>query len=266
MRLSVLLLLTACAKQAAPVAAVPGAIEAEGEVVAMVGDQPITQPMIEAMLADMPAEQIEAVKASGQWPDLVHQLQVAEALYQRAVAAGVQDQPEVQLELAMSARSLLAKAYVEQYVEDAVSEADLQAFYDENADRYAVDQVRASHILVSTTEDLAPVLEALEAGEDFAAVAKKFSKDPGSGANGGDLGWFGRGQMVEPFEEAAFTGEEGVVSEPFATQYGEHLVLVTGKRDKVPLDEVSEEIRGELESKAVEVLLGEVEAELGTTP
>ncbi|MCL4862053.1 MAG: peptidylprolyl isomerase [Caldilineaceae bacterium] len=75
------------------------------------------------------------------------------------------------------------------------------------------------------------------AGEDFAALAAEYSDDPGSGANGGDLGWFGRGRMVPEFEEAAFTLPLNVVSEPVKTDFGYHLIEVLEKDDARPKDE-----------------------------
>jgi hypothetical protein len=71
--------------------------------------------------------------------------------------------------------------------------------------------------------------ERILAGEDFAALAAAYSDDPGSAANGGDLGWFGRGRMVAPFEDAAFSLEVGEVSEPVKTDFGYHLIKVTEK-------------------------------------
>lgn len=90
-------------------------------------------------------------------------------------------------------------------------------------------KVRASHILVKD-EDTAKKLKAeIENGADFAEVAKRHSLCP-SKENGGDLGFFGKGQMVKEFEDAAFSLEEGKVSAPVKTQFGYHLIVVTEKR------------------------------------
>ena len=83
----------------------------------------------------------------------------------------------------------------------------------------------ASHILVETEEAAQVVITRLEAGEDFAAVAIEVSSDTGSGANGGDLGWFGRGRMVPEFEEAAFNLEIGEISDPIQSDFGWHIIL-----------------------------------------
>jgi peptidyl-prolyl cis-trans isomerase C len=90
-------------------------------------------------------------------------------------------------------------------------------------------QVRASHILVKTKEEAEKLREEIVAGKDFAEVAKEVSLCP-SGKQGGDLGYFGKGQMVPEFEKAAFNLPIGQVSEPIQTQFGWHLLVVTGQR------------------------------------
>jgi parvulin-like peptidyl-prolyl isomerase len=92
-----------------------------------------------------------------------------------------------------------------------------------------VTQVRASHILVKTEEEAKKLREEILAGKDFAEAAKEVSLCP-SGAKGGDLGYFGRGQMVPEFETAAFSLPVGQVSELIKTQFGWHLLIVTGER------------------------------------
>ena len=92
-----------------------------------------------------------------------------------------------------------------------------------------VTQARASHILVKTEDDAQRMMKRLADGEDFAAVAKRFSSCP-SGKNGGDLGWFGKGQMVPEFEKVAFENDAGKVVGPVKTQFGYHVIKVTGKK------------------------------------
>ncbi len=85
------------------------------------------------------------------------------------------------------------------------------------------DKVRCAHILVKTQTEAKAVQERLKKGEKFSAIAQQVSLCP-SGKKGGDLGAFGRGQMVKPFEEAAFKLEKGCVSEPVKTQFGYHII------------------------------------------
>jgi len=92
-----------------------------------------------------------------------------------------------------------------------------------------MNQVRASHILVED-EKLAKQLKAdIEKGASFESMAREHSSCP-SKAKGGDLGWFGKGQMVKPFEDAAFATAQGKVSAPIKTQFGYHLIMVTGQK------------------------------------
>jgi peptidyl-prolyl cis-trans isomerase C len=96
--------------------------------------------------------------------------------------------------------------------------------------RYCMaSQARASHILVKTEEQANQILKRLTDGEAFDKVARRFSSCP-SGKNGGDLGWFGKGMMVPEFEKIAFQEEVGKVVGPVKTQFGYHIIKVTGKK------------------------------------
>jgi parvulin-like peptidyl-prolyl isomerase len=94
------------------------------------------------------------------------------------------------------------------------------------------EQAHVRHILVETEEEAQAVLDRLEAGEDFADVAAEVSQDPGSAANGGDLGFLPRGQVVEPIEEAIFSLPVGQVSDPIQTQFGWHIVEVLEREER----------------------------------
>jgi peptidyl-prolyl cis-trans isomerase D len=152
-------------------------------------------------------------------------------------------------------------------LEDAkVSEADIKAAYEANAARYRKpEQRRASHILIradkgapaaelkSAEEKAAQILAELKANPgDFAKLAKQHSQDPGSATNGGDLGFFGRGMMVKPFEEATYALQENQISEVVRSDFGFHIIKLTGIRPEQAqkLDEVRGEIQAELKRQA----------------
>ena len=92
-----------------------------------------------------------------------------------------------------------------------------------------MSQVRASHILVKSEKKIKEIAELIEKGKSFEDMARAHSDCP-SGVSGGDLSWFGKGMMVKPFEEAAFKLNVGEISGPVQTQFGFHLIKVTGKK------------------------------------
>lgn len=121
----------------------------------------------------------------------------------------------------------------------AVSEEEIKGFFDSNFAMYGGqdEQVKARHILVATEEEALEVIKELKAGADFAELAKKKSTEPAAKESGGDLGYFARGQMVAPFEEAAFSQKIGVISEkPVKTDFGFHVILVEDHKDAVKPD------------------------------
>ncbi len=148
-----------------------------------------------------------------------------------------------------------------------VSDENLQTYYDENKESYTTpEQVQASHILVETKEEADEILGLLKGGADFATLAQERSKDPGSGANGGDLGFFGRGQMVPPFEEAAFTLEMGQLSEVVESEFGFHIIKVVAKKPATTAsfeekkEEIKELLTDQRKSEASQAYIDELKA------
>lgn len=150
-----------------------------------------------------------------------------------------------------------------------VSTEEIQSYYESRKDDYArPEQVQAAHILIKVPQDatdeeseaarqrLVELLVRIQAGESFADLAREHSED-GSAAQGGDMGWFGRGEMVAAFEDAAFALEPGEVSEPVRTPFGWHVIQVADRRENSvePLEDVAPEIRVILaEEKALDRL------------
>ncbi len=145
------------------------------------------------------------------------------------------------------ARRALRDAYFDASITGAVTDAEAKKIYDEKIASMTPEQeVHARHILVESEAEAKEVAERLKKGEDFATVAKEKSKD--TNAEGGDLGFFARGQMLKPFEDAAFALDVGEISEPVQTQFGWHIIKVEEKRDQaVPsFDQVKSAIEAQL--------------------
>ncbi|MEZ5827145.1 MAG: peptidylprolyl isomerase [Hyphomicrobiales bacterium] len=153
-------------------------------------------------------------------------------------------------------RRALRDAFYDAEITGGVSEDDAKKIYDEKIATMTPEQeVHAKHILVETKEEAEEIAKRLKDGEDFAKLANEKSKD--ANAEGGDLGFFTRGQMLKPFEDAAFALDVGEISEPVQTQFGWHIIKVEEKRDqKLPtFDEVKEAIMAQLVQQKAQVVV-----------
>lgn len=152
------------------------------------------------------------------------------------------------------------------------TDEEIKKFYEENTAQFEQpEQVEASHILIQVSPgeseevkaakrgEIEALREKLAGGADFAETAQESSQDEGTKGRGGSLGFFGRGQMIPAFEEVAFSLESGALSEVVETQFGYHLIRVTGKREAgmVPLEEVSEQIGMFLNNQKNQTVIGE---------
>jgi peptidyl-prolyl cis-trans isomerase SurA len=154
-----------------------------------------------------------------------------------------------------------------------VTRRDIETFFTEHQDELpaAPDSVRICHILLPVMPDSQAALEKVKAvqaklagGADFADLARGHSEDPGSGQRGGELGWFGKGDMVGPFDKAVFGLEPGQVSEPVLTKFGYHIIKLLGKKDdKVHASHILIALKvSEKEKEAVKARARAIKAEL----
>jgi peptidyl-prolyl cis-trans isomerase C len=167
---------------------------------------------------------------------------LAQAAQQQKIA----DRPDVQRHIEFERNKALMEALLQDAGDAAVNDDAMHKVYDEAVKQMPPEQeVHARHILVPT-EDEAKAIEAqLKAGADFATLAKEKSKDPGA-AEGGDLGYFTKDQMVPEFSEVAFKLDKGQISDPVKTQFGWHIIKVEDKRTKPT--PTFDEVKGQLAS------------------
>ncbi|MDF2234616.1 peptidylprolyl isomerase [Albimonas sp. CAU 1670] len=228
-------------------------------VVATVNGKPVTLAEVIIARASLP-QQYQQLPDAQLLPALIDQAVVQELLAQQAQEAGRGDDPIAALHAEIAKKSFLAESEMAKVIAEATSEDKLRALYEEKtASMEPTPQIRASHILVKEKEKADALKAELDGGADFAELARANGTD-GTKDRGGDLGWFDEEQMVPAFAEAAFAADENVVVGPVETQFGWHLILVTGKREApVP---TFEEMRAELAQEAARAAATEKVEEL----
>ncbi|MBS3981869.1 MAG: peptidylprolyl isomerase [Rhodobacteraceae bacterium] len=241
-------------------AVLSGPALAEGEtadtVVATVNGVAITLGHMIALRETLPPE-YQQLADDVLFKGIYNQLIQQEVLAQSVGELG----PRVVATLDNDKRGLVSGIAIENIVATAVTDEALQAAYDARfKDAAPQTEYNAAHILVATREEADAIKAELAAGADFAEIAKARSTDTGSGANGGDLGWFGLGMMVKPFEDAVIAAKVGEVSGPVQTDFGFHLILVRETRvaEKPTLDQLRDELAAEVENAAINAKIEEL--------
>lgn len=214
----------------------------EDKVVAKVGSEEITQSELDQAMADM-AQQFS------QFPEPQRKARALDALIDIEIFAelarkeGIDKDPNLLARVELLKKRALHNGYFTQKVQAGVTDEQLQARYDkEIGSAPRQKEVKARHILVKTEEEANAIIQEIKGGADFIELAKTKSTGP-SGPQGGDLGFFKKGQMVPEFEKAAFELEAGKVTEtPVKTQFGFHIIKVDETRDTpLPTFEQSKE-------------------------
>ncbi len=236
--------------------AMPAMAEDASTILATVNGKDITLGHIIALQERLP-EQYKSLDDKVLYDGILDQL-----IQQTALADEMRKESNlgVSLGLENEQTAFLSSEYLSKVGSAEISDEDVKAAYAEQyADVAPEQEFSAAHILVED-EDLAKELaEKAKGGADFAELAKEHSTGP-SGPRGGDLGWFGKGQMVPEFEQAVIGLEDGAVSEPVQTQFGWHVVKRNESRNKAAptLDEVRADIISKLKSDAVQAAIDNV--------
>jgi peptidyl-prolyl cis-trans isomerase C len=256
----------AFAQDAAPAAAAPAAeateaaVPAPETVVATVAGAEITEADLSFAAEDL-TQDLSQIPPDQRKAFLLRVLIDMKVMAQAGKDAGLGETPLFKQRLQYLEERALRRAYFSETIAAAVTEEAIRADYDKFVAEFVpADEVRASHILVATEEEAKAIKAELDGGADFAELAKEKSIDPGA-ASGGDLGFFGKGMMVAPFEAAAFAMTEiGQVSEPVQSQFGWHIIKLEEKRQSTP--PAFEQVAGQLQQQLLMKTFDETVARL----
>ena len=226
-------------------------VQAQNKVLAKVNGEVITEADVEMAAEDVGSE----------YPNLTPQgikdltldfLIEMKVVAQKAKAEKIDQTDDFKRRMAYVQQRVMMQQLLLGEAKKVASDAALKKYYDEQIGQIKpVEEVRARHILVEGEEDAKKIAARVKGGEDFAKIAKEVSKDPGSGAEGGDLGFFTRDRMVPEFAEAAFAIKPGEISNPVKSQFGFHIIKVEERRLKpVPtFEQVKDRIAQALATK-----------------
>lgn len=239
------------------------AFAADGEVLARVNGKEITKTEVE-LAATVFGEQLAQV------PEGARQSIVLDALIEMHVIAdaaekeGLAESAKFKERMSFLSAQALRNTYIEEKVQGSITDDELKARYEKDVAGYTPpEEVHARHILVKTEEEARQVIKDLDAGIDFSKIAAEKSLDPGSKANGGDLGFFTKGQMVPEFETAAFSLEPGAFTkEPVKSQFGFHVIKLEEKRAQpVPtFEQVKEQVTSVVQREKYQQALVDLKA------
>jgi peptidyl-prolyl cis-trans isomerase C len=268
-------------KAPAPPAAAPAAEVPPETVVLTIGDRKITRAQFDQLLAALAENGHPAMTPSAK-RQVATQYGELETLAQEARTRKLDQSPEVKTMLSIQTDSALASMLAKKVTDEAkFTDLDLRAYYDAHKDDF--EEAEGSHILIRFKGSRVPLkpnekdltdAEALAkaqdlrakivGGADFATIAKAESDDPGSAAKGGELGKFRHGQMVGPFDKAAFAAPIGQVTEPIRTDFGYHLIKISARTSK-SFDEAKADIEKQLKPEMARAAIDKIKAQTPVT-
>ena len=246
------------AKPASPTAA--GTSEKASPTVVTVNGKALNAQLLDTFLLAVTGK--PATEASKEQKDaMLEQLVNMTLAAQSAEKEGLAKSPDVQARLDLLQMQILAEAASEKYVKShPVSDDEVKAAYDSEVANMP-KEYKARHILVEKKETAEAIIKELQAGGDFAKIAKAQSKDPGSAPKGGDLGWFSAQTMVKPFAEALATLEKGkMTTAPVQTEYGFHIIELEDVRapSAPAFEDVKEQVKMFAQRKKLQAYLDEL--------
>lgn len=264
-----LLVLSACNDKnadkaaSASASASASATASSNEVAATVDGTPISKKQLDQIMQQQAAQGMPDTPETRKMviDNLAMQLLVAK----EAVTKGLDKTPDVADQLEMSRQSILANAYVKDYIKTAaVTDDALKAEYEDFKTKNGGNEFKARHILVKTEDEAKDIIAKIKKDiKAFEGLAKSKSQDPGSKANGGDLGWFNPRGMVPEFGAAVAKLEKGkFTDEPVKSQFGYHVIVLDDSRPVTipPLEEVKAGLSQQLQQKNLKKMLDDMKA------
>ncbi|MCK8061383.1 MULTISPECIES: peptidylprolyl isomerase [unclassified Fusibacter] len=225
----------------------------ENKVLAVVDGREIKSEHLDYLIQTIGPERAAQFQGEQGQSQLLQELINQELFYSLALEQKLDEDSAYKKEIEIVKANLLKSYAIRQFLDTvSVDSEKVEAYYNENPAQFEeAPSVQASHILVKEEEEATRIKEEIEAGLTFEEAATKYSTCP-SKERGGDLGSFGKGQMVPEFEQAAFDLEIGLVSEPVKTQFGYHIIRVAAKNpaSTIKFEEVKGQIEGHLQQQA----------------
>lgn len=234
------------------------------KLILKVGDSKITAQDIEDKLAAMPAQYKEYYSTPEGKRQLIENLKKELLILELSKKEKYDTNKDVLEQMTKVRNQVMVAIYLRDKIEKtiSVSDGDAKKYYTEHKDEFKTkDQVKARHILVKTEEEAKQLISKLDKGANFGDLAAENSLDPSGKSSKGDLGWFAHGQMVKPFEAAAFALAKGSYTKsPVQTQFGWHVILVEDKKAEQDLsfDETKEDIKNFIAQKQQKEKLDEI--------
>ena len=246
------------------------------EIAATIGDKKITVSDFNTIIGYLDSDKQKVLEKNPQLKEsFLRQIVQSMVISDLAKEKGFDKKPEVKKQLELFTENFLANEFLKREVAQkvTVSEEDMKSYYEGHKDEFKTpEMVKARHILIrvapaASEEDKKKAKEKAEdilkkikdGGEDFSKLASDLSDDPGSKSKGGDLGFFPKGRMVKPFEDAAFSLKPGEISGIVETQFGFHIIKVEERKDASvePLEKVKERINQKLLQERVKTKIAE---------
>ncbi len=233
------------------------AAEKKDGVIAVVNGNKITASMLQSYQKSRGF--IDSVPKKQQTQMMIEELINRELIYQDAVKNGIDKNPNIEAQIAMLRRNVVAGAMLKNVTEAAqISDEELKKEYEKRKDQMATKEFKASHILVEKEDDAKAVISELNKGAKFADLAKTKSIGP-SATHGGDLGWFKPAEMVKPFAEAVQEMKNGETSKtPVKSDFGWHVIFRENSREvpPPPYEQMREQLKMRVQNLQIEQYIG----------